>query len=151
MLTANQKEALIAQGEEVPYLNTTSTDGATVEFKKAELELKVKPQITPDGRVAMTVEIKKDKVAWNRMIAGTDNPPIDTRRLTSDVLVENGGTVVLGGIFEEEESNKVDKVPLLGDIPVVGNLFKNRHTDTSQKELLIFITPRIVTDELTLR
>ena len=151
VLTANQKEALIAQGEEVPYLNTTSTDGATVEFKKAELELKVKPQITPDGRVAMTVEIKKDKVAWNRMIAGTDNPPIDTRRLTSDVLVENGGTVVLGGIFEEEESNKVDKVPLLGDIPVVGNLFKNRHTDTSQKELLIFITPRIVTDELTLR
>lgn len=151
VLTANQKEAVIAQGEEVPYLNTTSQNGATVEFKKAELELKVKPQITPDGRVAMTVEIKKDKVAWNRMIAGTDNPPIDTRKLTSDVLVENGGTVVLGGIFEEEESNKVDKVPLLGDIPVVGNLFKNRHTDTSQKELLIFITPRIVTDELSLR
>lgn len=151
VLTANQKEALISQGEEVPYLNNTSDQGATVEFKKAELELKVRPQITPDGRVAMTVEIKKDKVAWNRMISGTDNPPIDTRKLTSDVLVENGGTVVLGGIFEEEESNSVNKVPLLGDIPVVGNLFKNRQLETSQKELLIFITPRIVTDELSLR
>lgn len=151
VLTANQKEALISQGEEVPYLNNTSDQGATVEFKKAELELKVKPQITPDGRVAMTVEIKKDKVAWNRMISGTDNPPIDTRKLTSDVLVENGGTVVLGGIFEEEESSSVDKVPLLGDIPVVGNLFKSRQRETNQKELLIFITPRIVTDELSLR
>ena len=151
VLTANQKEAVITQGEEVPYLNNTSDQGATVEFKKAELELKVKPQITPDGRVAMTVEIKKDKVAWDRMITGTGNPPIDTRRLTSDVLVENGGTVVLGGIFEEEESSAVDKVPLLGDIPVVGNLFKNRQVDTNQKELLIFITPRIVSDELSLR
>lgn len=151
VLTANQKEALIAQGEEIPYQNNTSDQGATTEFKKAELELKVKPQITPDGRVALTVEIKKDRAARERMLPNDNVPPIDTRKLTSDVLVENGGTVVLGGIFEEEESNSVDKVPLLGDIPVVGNLFKNRHTDTSQKELLIFITPRIVTDELSLR
>lgn len=154
VLTTNQKEAVIQQGEEIPYVSTSTNGGTTstdVEFKDAQLELKVKPQITPDGRVALTVELKKDKAAWDRLIAGTSNPPIDTRTLKSDVLVENGGTVVLGGIFEEEENNAVSKVPLLGDIPVVGNLFKNNTRNTNQKELLIFITPRIVTDELSLR
>lgn len=101
----------------------------------------VTPQITPDGQIIMDIKVNKDSVNRN---CGASEPCIDTKRLDTKAMVENGGTLILGGIYEEENSEGVSKVPLLGDIPVVGNLFKSRSRNTSKKELLIFITPRIV-------
>lgn len=147
ILTANQVEALIEQGTEIPYQSGSTNSGFTTSFRKANLSLKVKPQITPDGNVQMEVEVNKDSVGatTNSGIA------IDTKHVKTNVQVENGGTVVIGGIYEESSTNNVTKVPLLGDIPVVGNLFKNREKQDSKTELLIFLTPKIVTDNLSLR
>jgi len=149
VLTANQVEASIEQGTEIPYQEATSSGATNVEFKKAVLSLKVKPQITPDGRLQLAIEVNKDRPLYENMLLGV--PPIETKNIKSEVLIENGGTVVIGGIYEEEETNAVDQVPLLGDIPVVGNLFKTRSTVSNRKELLVFVTPRIVSDALTLR
>ncbi len=143
LLTADQKEAEIAQGTEVPYSETAPNGASTTSFKKAELRLQVKPQITPEGNIILTLKVNKDAVGgWTN----TGVPMIDTKRVETEVLVENGGTVVIGGIFEMEESNQVSKVPGLGDIPVVGNLFKSRTRETSKREMLVFITPRMVAD-----
>ncbi len=149
VLTANQVEASIEQGTEIAYQEATSSGATSVAFKKAVLSLNVRPQITPDGRVQLAVSVNKDRPDFSRQVLGV--PPIDTKNVKTEVLVENGGTVVLGGIFEEEETNNVTQIPLLGDIPVLGNLFKSRSSLTSQRELLVFITPRIVSDDLTLR
>ncbi len=149
VLTANQVEASIEQGTEIPYQEATSSGATNVEFKKAVLSLKVKPQITPDGRLQLAIEVNKDRPMYENMLLGV--PPIETKNVKSEVLIENGGTVVIGGIYEEEEASGVDQVPLLGDIPVVGNLFKSRTSVSNRKELLVFITPRIVADALTLR
>lgn len=149
VLTANQVEASIEQGTEIAYQEATSSGATSVAFKKAVLSLNVRPQITPDGRVQLAVSVNKDRPDFSRQVLGV--PPIDTKNVKTEVLVENGGTVVLGGIFEEEETNNVTQIPLLGDIPVLGNLFKSRSSLTSQRELLVFITPRIVSDNLTLR
>ncbi|MFA7605672.1 MAG: type IV pilus secretin PilQ family protein [Rhodocyclaceae bacterium] len=149
VLTANQVEASIEQGTEIAYQEATSSGATSVAFKKAVLSLTVRPQITPDGRVQLAVAINKDRPDYSREVLGV--PPIDTKNVRTEVLVENGGTVVLGGIFEEEETNNVNQIPFLGDIPVVGNLFKSRTNVSSQRELLVFITPRIVSDDLTLR
>jgi type IV pilus assembly protein PilQ len=148
VLTANQVEATIEQGTEIPYQEATSSGATNTQFKKAVMSLKVRPQITPDGRVQLRVAVNKDRP---QMIPGYDVPAVDTKNVSTEVLVENGGTVVLGGIFEEEELSNVTQIPLLGDIPIVGNLFKNRENRTDQRELLVFITPRIVSDDLTLR
>lgn len=147
VVTSNQVEALIEQGTDVPY-STSSQAGTKTEFKKAVLSLKVLPQITPDGNLIMRVEVHKDSVIPT---TPGQQPSIDTKVITTEVQVENGGTIVIGGIYSESDSNVVSKTPLLGDIPILGNLFKNKSMQTSKKELLIFITPRILDDKLTIR
>lgn len=147
VMTSNQMEALIEQGVEIPYQQATSSGATSVSWKKANLSLKVTPQITPDGRVQMNVEINKD----TRGTDTTAGPAINTKHVKTDVLVENGGTVVIGGIYTEEERTDVSKVPVLGDIPYVGFLFKNTSKQRNKTELLVFITPRVVSDQLALR
>jgi len=149
VLTANQVEASIEQGTEIPYQEASSSGATSVSFKKAVLSLKVKPQITPDGRLQLSIEVNKDRPLYEQTLLGV--PPIETKNVKSEVLIENGGTVVIGGIYEEEESTGEDKVPVLGDVPVLGHLFKSQSRVSSRKELLVFITPRIVSDALTLR
>jgi type IV pilus assembly protein PilQ len=147
VLTADQVEAIVEQGIEIPYQQATSSGATSVSFRKANLSLKVKPQITPDGNVMMTLDVNKDQ-------PGPTTPAgvqINTKHVKTEVLVENGGTVVIGGIFEQNDRTDVTKIPLLGDIPVLGWLFKNSTTTTSKTELLVFITPRVVNDRLTIR
>lgn len=147
VLTANNREATIEQGMEIPYI--IIVDGTrTVMFRKAVLSLKVVPNITPDGRIQLKVKVNKDKADFSRQVLG--QPPIDTKSVETEVIVENGGTVVLGGIFEDQEENSETKVPLLGDIPGLRHLFRNTQRMTEQRELMIFITPRIASEELTL-
>ena len=147
VLTANQVEALIEQGTEIPYEEASSSGATSISFKKAVLSLKVKPQITPDGRLQLTIEVNK----VSRGEETRAGPAIDTKKVKSELLIENGGTVVIGGIYEENENNTTEQVPLLGDIPVLGHLFKSNTRVSERRELLVFITPRIVSDALTLR
>ena len=147
VLTGDKVEALIEQGTELPYQSATSSGATSVSFRKANLSLKVKPQITPDGNIIMTLDINKDSVG-QVTAAGF---AIDTKHVKTEVLVENGGTVVIGGIFSQDERTTITKVPLFGDIPVLGNLFKNNSKTDNKTELLVFITPRIVDDRLTVR
>jgi type IV pilus assembly protein PilQ len=149
VLTADQAEALIEQGKEIPYLQQSSSGATSVSFKKATLSLKVKPQITPDDNIIMDLKINKDAADFKNITAGV--PPIDTKQITTQVLVENGGTVVIGGIYTQDENTTVAKVPFFGDLPVVGNLFKNKQTHDDRTELLIFVTPRILKDNLITR
>jgi type IV pilus assembly protein PilQ len=147
VLTGDKVEALIEQGTELPYQSATSSGATSVSFRKANLSLRVKPQITPDGNIIMTLDINKDSVG-QVTAAGF---AIDTKHVKTEVLVENGGTVVIGGIFSQDERNTTTKVPLFGDIPVLGNLFKNNSRTDNKTELLVFITPRIVDDRLSVR
>jgi type IV pilus assembly protein PilQ len=147
VLTADQVEALIEQGTEIPYQQATSSGATAVAFRKANLALKVKPQITPDGNVIMTLDVNKD-APGALTPAGVQ---ISTKHVKTEVLVENGGTVVIGGIFEQNERTDVTQVPFFGDLPVVGNLFKNRSTSSQKTELLVFVTPRIVNERVTVR
>jgi len=142
VVTADQQPAIIEQGEEIPYQQATSSGATSVQFKKANLKLEVTPQITPDGNILLTVDVAKD----SRGIAVGNSYAIDTKHVKTNVQVENGGTVVLGGIFTQEERSNVYKVPFFGDIPLIGQLFRQSSQLRSQKELLIFITPRIVAD-----
>ncbi|MDL5032670.1 type IV pilus secretin PilQ [Pelomonas sp. APW6] len=145
VVTADQAKALIEQGEEIPYQQATSAGATSVTFKKAVLKLEVTPQITPEGNVILDVDVNKD----SRGVLTPQGYAINNKHVKTQVLVENGGTVVLGGIFTQEEREDVKKVPLLGDVPVVGNLFKNKAKTSSKTELLIFITPKVVTDRVT--
>jgi type IV pilus assembly protein PilQ len=147
VVTANQAEAFIQQGVEIPYENSTSSGATAVQFKEAVLELKVTPLITPDNRIQLELDIKQDTVGeiFTGQL-GAQIPSIDTREISTTVLVANGDTVVLGGIFQDERSSKEDKVPWLGDIPGVGVLFRRRANETKKRELLIFVTPSIVED-----
>jgi len=147
VITSNQSEATIEQGTEIPYQQASSSGATAVSFKKATLSLKVKPQVTPDDNVIMTLKINKD----SRGVETNGVPAIDTKNLQTEVLVENGGTVVLGGIYTAEESSSTDKVPVLGDLPYVGFLFKNNRKVDERRELLVFITPKILKDNLNLR
>lgn len=147
--TANQQKAKISQGEEIAYLQASSSGAANVAFKEAALSLEVTPQITPDNNIIMDLDIKKDTIT-GRFISG-GAPSIATKRVSTKILVGNGETAVLGGIYELEERNEVKKVPFFGDLPVLGNLFKNRTTKSDKTELLIFITPKIVDDGLALK
>lgn len=141
VMTGDKQAALIRSGAKIPYKTTSENNGTTTTFQDAVLELKVTPSITPDGKVQMKLEIMKDTIG-----ALTDaGYVIDTNQLTTNVLVENGETVVLGGLYEDTTVNMSGKVPVLGDVPVVGNLFKNKSTVNKKKELLIFITPAIET------
>jgi type IV pilus assembly protein PilQ len=145
--TANQQKAKIAQGTEIPYLEASASGAATVSFKEAVLSLEVTPQITPDDKIIMDLEVKKERVGV--VFAGV--PSIETQNITTQVLVSNGETAVLGGIYEQTERNDVDKVPFFGDLPVLGNLFKRRTRQDDKTELLIFITPKIMDESLGLR
>jgi type IV pilus assembly protein PilQ len=151
VITANQKEAHITQGTEIGYSTIQASSGGsqpTVAFKDATLELKVTPTITADDRVVLDLEVKKDTLAGYYSGPTGDIPLIDKRQVASQVLVDNGQTVVLGGVYEVNKSDTITKVPLLGDIPVLGNLFKNKGRTDSKAELLIFVTPRILSDSL---
>ena len=141
VMTGDKQEAVIRSGVQLPY-ETVSDNGTNVTFKDAVLELKVVPSITPDGKVQMKLEISKDTKGESTKAGFA----IDTNKLNTNVLVNDGQTVVLGGLYENSTDSKINKVPLLGDIPGVGNLFKNRTKSESKRELLIFITPRIVND-----
>ncbi|NWG74472.1 MAG: type IV pilus secretin PilQ, partial [Rubrivivax sp.] len=147
VITADQVKAEIEQGEEIPYQNSTSSGATAVEFKKAALRLEVTPQITPEGNVILDVNVSKD----SRGLPTLAGPAINTKRVRTQVLVENGGTVVIGGIFQQEERTDVNKVPLLGDIPVVGYLFKNTERTTNKTELLVFITPKVLNEKTAAR
>jgi len=142
VITADQVQAVVEAGEELPYQQATSSGATSVSFQKAQIRLQVTPQITPEGNVILDVEVNKDSVG-QLTSAGFS---IDTKHIKTTALVENGGTVVLGGLFQQTETNQVDKVPLLGDIPFLGNLFKSTTKVLNRTELLIFITPRIITD-----
>ena len=145
IVTANQSEAFIQQGVEIPYEQAASSGATAVQFKDAVLELRVTPLITPDNRVQLALEIKQDSVGEIYQTGrGGSVPSIDTRELSTSVLVNNGETVVLGGIFQDERGRKEDRVPYLSSIPVLGNLFKRRSNETKKRELLIFVTPTIV-------
>jgi type IV pilus assembly protein PilQ len=148
VLTADQIEALIEQGTELPYQQATSSGATSVSFRKANLALKVKPQITPDGRVIMALDITKDSP--NTSISQNFGIAIDTKHVRTDVLVDNGGTVVIGGIYTQDKSEVTSKIPVLGDLPYVGALFRNRASRDNRTELLIFITPKIVGEALKL-
>jgi type IV pilus assembly protein PilQ len=147
VITADNVEAMIEQGTEIPYQQSTSSGATSVSFRKATLSLKVKPQITPDDNVIMTLEVHKDSVGQ----VTTAGPSIDTKQVTTQVLVENGGTVSIGGIFVQDENRTVTKVPLLGDIPILGALFKQESNQNNRQELLIFVSPRIMREGLTAR
>ena len=147
VITADQSRAIIEQGTELPYQVATSSGATSIQFRKANLKLEVKPQITPEGSVIMVLDINKDSV-------GQSTPQgfaINTKHVQTEVLVENGGTVVIGGIFSQTESTDVTKVPLLGDVPYLGALFRNTAKVATKTELLIFITPKIVTDRAAVR
>jgi type IV pilus assembly protein PilQ len=147
VITADQVKALIEQGTELPYQTATSSGATALQFRKANLKLEVTPQITPEGNVILDVDVNKDSVG-RATAAGF---AIDTKHVRTQILVENGGTVVIGGIFEQTEREDVTKVPLLGDIPFLGNLFKTRTRTTNKTELLVFLTPKVIADRSAAR
>ncbi len=148
VVTADQQKASIEQGEEIPYQVATSSGATSIQFKKAALRLEVTPQITPEGNVIMKLDVSKDSRGANTPNAG---PAINTKKVDTQVLVENGGTVVIGGIFTQDDRDEINKVPVLGDIPYLGRLFQNKSRISTKTELLVFITPKIVTDRSAIR
>jgi type IV pilus assembly protein PilQ len=151
VITGDNQKASIEQGTEIPYVTPgTGNSPATVQFKKAVLRLDVTPQITPDNRIIMTVEIRKDSVGQFVPVAGGGFvPSIDTKNVITQIAVNNGDTAVIAGIYEETLNNDVTKVPFLGDIPYLGYLFKTTNKNIEKTELLIFLTPRIVKESVT--
>ena len=147
VLTSDQTKARIEQGMEVPYLEASSSGATSVVYRKAVLALEVTPHITPDGKVSMKLKINKDAIGaetrWGAII--------ETKKVETDVLVDNGGTIVIGGIYEIKTRDDVNKVPLLGDLPVIGYAFKNTSRQNEKTELLVFITPRIVSETVAIR
>jgi type IV pilus assembly protein PilQ len=153
VITSNQREAIIHQGDDIPYVTTqatasnttTGTGSQTVAFKEAILELKVTPTITSDGRVYLDVNVKKDDVKNFVTTANGDSiPTITKREVTTAVLIDNGQTVVIGGVYEFHNNDDVSKVPFFGDVPFLGNLFKKRGKSSEKAELLVFLTPRVL-------
>ncbi|MGV8803897.1 MAG: type IV pilus secretin PilQ [Polaromonas sp.] len=147
VVTADQVKALIEQGTEFPYQVATSSGATSLAFRKANLKLEVTPQITPEGNIILELDVNKDS-RGETTAAGI---AIDTKHIKTQVLVENGGTVVIGGIFTLEETNNETKVPVLGDVPYLGNLFKSRERTSKKQEMLVFITPKMITDRAAAR
>lgn len=147
VVTADQQPALIEQGEEIPYQQATSSGATSIQFKKANLKLEVTPQITPNGNIILMVDVAKD----SRGTPAGGNFAINTKHVKTNVQVENGGTVVLGGIFVQTQKELITKVPFFGDLPVLGNLFRNVSSINDKTELLIFITPRVLSDPIASR
>jgi type IV pilus assembly protein PilQ len=150
VITANQKEAKIEQGVEIPYQEASSSGATSVQFKSAVLSLTVTPQITPDDRIIMDLFVTKDSVGAIIDTGTGSVPSIDTRSVQTQVLVDNGQTVVLGGIYETETNEAQTKVPYLGDIPWVGALFRSTRVVSNKSELLIFVTPKILREGSTI-
>jgi type IV pilus assembly protein PilQ len=147
VVTADQTRALIEQGTELPYQVATSSGATSIAFRKANLKLEVTPQITPEGNVILDLDVNKDSVGQ----ATASGFAINTKHIKTQVLVENGGTVVIGGIFELNEVENETRIPLLGDLPVLGNLFKTRSKSSNKQEMLVFITPKVVSDRSAVR
>ncbi|HEX4911314.1 MAG TPA: type IV pilus secretin PilQ, partial [Permianibacter sp.] len=142
LMTANQRESFIETGVEIPYLQASSAGNTNVTFRKAVLSLTVKPLITPDDNVILDLTVTKDSLG----VDTPRGPAIDTKEVNTQVLARSGETIVLGGVYEEETFNNVRKVPLLGDIPGLGWLFRNKENQNNKQELLIFVTPKIIKD-----
>ena len=149
VITSDQNKATIKQGVEIPYQEAASSGATSVSFKEAVLQLEVTPHITPDDRVIMDLKVNKDNPDFTRAVLGV--PPIDTREVETSVLVDNGETVVLGGVFERTKSNQVERIPFFGDLPYLGFMFKQEAISDQNSELLVFVTPKILKDTLTLR
>ena len=147
VVTADQTKALIEQGTEFPYEQATASGATSIAFRKAVLKLEVTPQITPEGNIILDLDVNKDSPGG--VVEGAMS--INTKRVKTQVLVENGGTVVIGGIFELTETDQENKVPLLGDVPVLGNLFKQRTRQAQKQEMLVFITPKMISDRGAVR
>ncbi len=147
IITADQVKAIIEQGEELPYQVATSSGATSIAFRKANLKLEVTPQITPEGSVILNVDVNKD----SRGTLTSQGYAINTKHAQTQVLVENGGTVVIGGIYTQDEGEAINKVPVLGDIPYLGNLFKNKSRTSAKTELLIFLTPKVVSERSVVR
>ncbi|OEE86551.1 fimbrial protein [Vibrio genomosp. F10 str. 9ZD137] len=144
LITTNKKPAYIEQGTEIPYLESSSSGATTVAFKKAVLSLKVTPQITPDNRLVLDLSVTQDRPGEIVKTGTGEAVAIDTQRIGTQVLVNNGETVVLGGIYQHSTTNSVDKVPLLGDLPLLGALFRRTYEQKGKSELLIFVTPKVI-------
>ena len=140
VVTADKVKAIIEQGTEIPYQEATSSGATSISFRKAVLKLEVTPQITPEGGIFLDVKVNKDSPGVQTL----NGPAINTKAVQTQVLVENGGTVAIGGIYQQQEQNTVTKVPLLGDIPYLGYLFKTTSKQNDRTELLIFLTPRVI-------
>lgn len=151
VITANQREAVIEQGTEIPYLESSSSGATTISFKKAVLSLKVVPQITPDDRLILDLDVHRDTVGEIFTLFNSQIPSIDTQNVLTQVLVDNGETVVLGGVFEQENRDDVSRVPFFGELPYVGRLFKQTRFENNKTELIIFVTPKIMKQSLGLR
>ncbi len=149
VITSDQHEALIEQGVEIPYQEASSSGATSVSFKKAVLSLKVTPHITPDDRIIMDLTVNKDSPDFSRSVLGV--PPVDTREVNTRVLVDNGETVVLGGVYEQTKSKNVNKVPFFGSLPLVGWMFRSTLEQDDKNELLIFVTPKILKESLSAR
>ena len=147
VVTADQIKALIEQGTELPYQVATSSGATSIAFRKANLKLEVTPQITPEGNIILDLDVNKDTVGQSTAAGFA----INTKHIKTQVLVENGGTVVIGGIFELTENDSETKVPLLGDLPGIGNLFKTRSRIANKQEMLVFITPKVIADKAAVR
>jgi type IV pilus assembly protein PilQ len=141
VITGNQQAATILQGTEIPYRTLDAQGAGQTMFKNAVLELNVTPQITPDDRIIMELNVKSDKVS---QIVNDGNLAIDKREVKTKVLVDNGETLVLGGIYEQENRDSITRVPFFGDLPLVGMLFRSKSNQEDRRELLIFVTPKIV-------
>ena len=147
VVTADQIKALIEQGTELPYQVATSSGATSIAFRKANLKLEVTPQITPEGNIILDLDVNKDTVGQSTAAGFA----INTKHIKTQVLVENGGTVVIGGIFELTENEDVTKVPVLGDLPAIGSLFKSRSRIANKQEMLVFITPKMIADKAAVR
>lgn len=145
IVTSNQQQAYIEAGEEIPYLESSSSGAVSVSFKKAVLRLEVTPQITPDDNIILDLTVNQD----SRGVVTNGVPSINTREMHTKVLVKNGETVVLGGIYQQEKNDGVRRVPFFGNLPLVGWLFKSRTHLDKRNELLIFVTPKIVHDSVS--
>jgi type IV pilus assembly protein PilQ len=150
VVTRNNVKALIEQGDEIPVVTPGAANAPpTVTYRKAKLSFEVTPQITPDRRVKMKMIISRDRPDWGNTVQG--NPTIVTAKVETEVLVDNGGTLVIGGVTIDNETTSTDRIPFLGDLPYVGFLFKMKAVARERNELLVFITPRIVDENLNLR
>ncbi|MFO8023541.1 type IV pilus secretin PilQ [Thiohalophilus sp.] len=146
VITSNQQEAVIESGQEIPYQEASSSGATSVSFKKAVLSLTVTPQITPDDRIIMDLEVKSDNPDFGNLVLGV--PPINTQNVQTQVLINNGETIVLGGVYEQTKSNTINRVPFFGDLPIVGALFRSKSEIDEKDELLIFVTPKIIKEDM---